>query len=502
MNITTLLEMAADAFPDRTAIVSGPARLTYSELLSASRAAGAVIANTDARYLALLDLNSIAVPIALFGAAFAGIPYVPLNYRLTDDELDTLVERVTPSLLVGGGDALRRVRVADGTRATTREAFLDALSGEAPAPADVMDDSNLMAVQLFTSGTTGTPKAAILRHENLMSYILGTVEFASADEDEANLVSVPPYHIAAVAAILSSVYSGRRMVTLEAFDPKGWLDICQSERITTGFIVPTMLTRIMDEIADDPERWDLSSLRSIRYGGGKMPVPVIGRAMELLPRVEFTNAYGMTETSSTICLLDPDDHRAALSSDDPAVRRRLGSVGRPIGTVEIGIRDDAGLALPANIVGHIYARGDQVSGEYLDQGSLCDADGWFSTRDRGYLDDAGYLFLDGRTDDVIVRGGENISPGEIEDTLLAHPAVADVAVVAVPDEEWGEAIGAAVVIRLNQAVSVAELQSWVRDRLRSSRVPSMIEFRDELPYNELGKILRRVIRDELKARSA
>jgi acyl-CoA synthetase (AMP-forming)/AMP-acid ligase II len=177
-------------------------------------------------------------------------------------------------------------------------------------------------------------------------------------------------------------------------------------------------------------------------------------------------------------------------------------VGRAIGTVEIEIRDDAGRALPANAVGHIYARGGQVSGEYLDQGSLCDADGWFSTRDRGCLDDAGYLFLDGRTDDVIVRGGENISPGEIEETLLAHPAVADVAVVAVPDEEWGEAIGAAVVTRPNQEVSVAELQSWVRDRLRSSRVPSLIEFRDELPYNELGKILRRVIRDELKARSA
>src|SRR5262249_36211884 len=159
---------------------------------------------------------------------------------------------------------------------------------------------------------------------------------------------------------------------------------------------------------------------------------------ELLPHVDFTNAYGLTETSSTICLLGPDDHRDAAGSADPAVKRRLSSVGKALPSVELEIRGDDGARLPLGEAGLVCVRGRQVSGEYHGIGSALDNDGWFSTRDRGYLDEGGYLFLDGRADDVIVRGGENISPGEIEDVLLTHPAVADAAVVAMPDEEWGE----------------------------------------------------------------
>jgi acyl-CoA synthetase (AMP-forming)/AMP-acid ligase II len=499
MNIATLLEMAADAFPDRTAVVAGSTRLSYGELLQASRAAAKVIADSGAGYMAMLDVNSVATPVGLFGAALAGVPYTPLNYRLTDAELDALATRLPGALFVAGEDALARVDAPDDVRMIGRQAFLDALSaGGAPAAGD--EDEDRVAVQLFTSGTTGAPKAAILRHDNLMAYILGTVEFASADEDEANLVTVPPYHVAAVSAILSSTYSCRRMVVMEAFDPQAWLDLCQSERITTGFVVPTMLTRIMDQIDAHPGRWDVSSLRAIRFGGGKMPVSIIGKAMELMPHVDFTNAYGMTETSSTICLLDPESHRAARSSDDPAIRRRLGSVGRPVGDIEIQVRDEAGNILPADAPGQVYVRGAQVAGEYSGKGRLLDADGWFATRDNGFLDADGFLFVDGRADDVIVRGGENISPGEIEDVLLAHPAIAEAAVVSVPDEEWGEAIGAVVVARPDTAVTADDLRSWVRDRLRSSRVPSLVEFRAGLPYSDVGKILRRVLRDEMRAR--
>jgi len=162
------------------------------------------------------------------------------------------------------------------------------------------------------------------------------------------------------------------------------------------------------------------------------------------------------------------------------------------------VRDDAGRRLPAGQHGLVFVRGGQVSGEYLQQGSVLDADGWFPTRDRGYLDTDGFLFLDGRADDVIVRGGENISPGEIEDVLVSHPAVADAAVVAIPDEQWGEGVGAAVVLKPGHEASVAELQELVKGRLRSSRVPREIVFRDALPYNELGKVLRRVVKEEFR----
>ena len=228
-----------------------------------------------------------------------------------------------------------------------------------------------------------------------------------------------------------------------------------------------------------------------------MPRPVIERAMTLFPNTDFTNAYGLTETSSTIALLAPDDHRAAASSDDPGIRRRLASVGRPLPSVEVQIRDEAGKALGPGESGEIYVRGEQVSGEYLGRGSTVDEAGWFPTRDSGSMDGEGYLFIEGRADDIIVRGGENMSPGEIEEVLLEHEAVADAAVVGIPDEQWGEAVAAAVVTRPGHSVSEEEIRTWVKDRLRSSRAPQRIDFCDELPYNELGKLLRRKLRAEM-----
>ncbi len=502
MNITTILEMAADAFPDRVAMVAGDTRLTYAQLLYQSRSAGGFVKASAARYLAVLDVSSVATPVAIFGAAFGGVPYVPLNYRLTDGELNDLVKRIKAAVLVTNEVNRQRLQSDGGVALVVRAEFLAtaARGGREPVLAD---DERAVAVQLFTSGTTGKPKAAILRHENLMSYILGTVEFASAGEDDATLITVPPYHIAGISAVLSATYACRRAVFLENFDPVTWLSTCQRENVSNAFLVPTMLARIVDELARAPEAWHLPRLKAIAFGGGKMPLAVITKAMELFPNVDFTNAYGLTETSSTICLLDPEDHRTAMSSPDPAIRRRLASVGRPISAVEIQIRDPEANTLPPEVAGDIFVRGGQVAGEYLGIGSALDAEGWFPTRDRGFLDADGFLFLDGRADDVIVRGGENISPGEIEEVLLAHPCVADVAVVAVPDQEWGEGIGAAIVLREGApAVSIEQLQLWVKERLRSSRVPALVEFRSELPYNELGKILRRLVRDDLKHRAA
>ncbi|MFP6600811.1 MAG: fatty acid--CoA ligase family protein, partial [Deltaproteobacteria bacterium] len=172
-------------------------------------------------------------------------------------------------------------------------------------------------------------------------------------------------------------------------------------------------------------------------------------------------------------------------------------VGRPLPAVEIEIRDEAGKAVEAGVGGEIYVRGEQVSGEYLGRGSLVGSDGWFPTRDGGCLDDGGFLFIEGRIDDVIVRGGENLSPGEIEDTLLEHAAVADCAVVGIPDEQWGEAVAAVIVRHPGAALAADEVKEWVRSHLRSSRMPELVEFRDELPYNETGKLLRRKVKAEL-----
>jgi acyl-CoA synthetase (AMP-forming)/AMP-acid ligase II len=195
-------------------------------------------------------------------------------------------------------------------------------------------------------------------------------------------------------------------------------------------------------------------------------------------------------------MLTPDDHRVAFASDDPAVRARLGSVGRPLPALEVEVRGADEAPLPAGEKGEIWVRGEQVAGEYVGRTTLTE-DGWFRTRDAGWFDSHGFLYIEGRLDDVIVRGAENISPGEIEEVLGAHPAVAETAVIGIPDAEWGEAVAAVVVLREGASASEAELQAWVRERLRSTKTPGVIEFRDELPYSPTGKLLRRVLRDEL-----
>jgi acyl-CoA synthetase (AMP-forming)/AMP-acid ligase II len=279
------------------------------------------------------------------------------------------------------------------------------------------------------------------------------------------------------------------MVYLPNFAAPDWLDVVRAEGITQAMLVPTMLARIVEHLGGNPA--DLPTLRSIAYGGARMPRPVLERALISLPDTDFTNAYGLTETSSTIAVLGPDEHRDALTATDPAVRDRLASAGRLVPGVQGQIRDELGAVLDAGETGQLWVRGDQVSGEYLGAGSMLDDDGWFHTRDLGRFDDDGYLFISGRTDDTIIRGGENIAPAEIEDVLVLHPSVREVAVIGVPDDEWGARIVAVVVAEPGVAVTGGELKEYVRARLRGSRTPDEVVFRTELPHTPTGKLLRR-----------
>ena len=495
MNVVMLLEMACDGMGDRVAVGPRSDGLTYAALHERARRAATLVAESGAERVGMLGINSPDVPTLLFASGTAGVPFVPINYRMADERLRAIVDRIAPALVVADAGAAERIQGIDGITVLTPEAFERELASTAPA-AEGYTDPDQVAVWLFTSGTTGEPKVALLRHRHLVSYVLSTIEFMAAGEEEATLVSVPPYHIAGIATILSNAYSGRRIVYLPQFEPKTWVQLSEQERITHAMVVPTMLSRILD--AAEEQGATLPALHHLSYGGGRMPVPVIERAMALLPQVGFVNAYGLTETSSTIAVLGPDEHRAAFASDDPHVRARLGSVGRPLPTLELEIRDTDDNPLPVGETGEIYVRGDQIAGEYHGRSALTE-DGWFPTHDGGHLDDGGFLFVEGRLDDVIVRGGENMSPGEIEDVLLQHPMVAEAAVTGIPDDEWGEAVAAAVVLESRAAAGEAELQGWVRDRLRSSRTPTLIDIRDALPYNETGKLMRRVLKEELAA---
>lgn len=495
MHLGMLLQMAADGLGDRVALGPRPGGLTFAQLAERAQRAGTLFAERPGERVVMVDLNSAAVPISLFGAGLAGKPFVPINYRLTDEQLQALVRRTAPATLIAGAGIAERLGDVEGIEVLGRDELLKLVEDPGVELADpYAGDQDDIAVLLYTSGTTGDPKAAVLRHRNLASYIISTVEFAGSSEDDAAIVSVPPYHIAGISAVLSSTYGGRRVVHVEAFDPDEWVRLVREESITHAMVVPTMLGRILDVVEADGG--GLPSLRALSYGGGPMPATTIERALGLLPEVGFVNAYGLTETSSTIALLGPDDHRAAFASDDPAARARLGSVGRPLPGVEVSIRDPSGEAVPTGERGEIWVRGEQVSGEYLGVGGGLD-DGWFRTRDEGNVDDEGYLFVHGRLDDVIVRGGENLSPGEIESVLAQHPAVDAAAVVGIPDDEWGEAVVAAVVPVAGAEVTEDELRDFVRERLRSTKTPERIDIRAELPFNETGKLLRRALRTEL-----
>ena len=493
MNIMMLLEMATAAMGDRVAVGPHHGGVTCDGLMARAATLAGRLRASQAERLVLCDEPGAVLPVTLFGAAWAGVPYVPINYRLADEDLRHLAERAAPALTVMDGDGAHRLAGVDGLEIVERDTVLDdpGVGADTAELGDWPMDPDAPAVLLYTSGTSGPPKSAVLRHRHLVSYIFGTVEFASAGADEAHIMAVPPYHVASVAAQLSQVYSGRRIVPLRKFDPDAWIDLVRTQDITHAMLVPTMLARIVDAL--DRRGETLGSVRFVSYGGGKSHRAVVERALELFPAAAFSHAYGLTETSSTVCVLGPDDHRRAASSDDAASRARLSSVGRPLPGVEISVRSGDGAEADTGEGGEIWVRGEQVAGEYAEGGSQLDDEGWFCTRDSGHVDEAGYLWVHGRNDDIIIRGGENMSPGEIEDALLSHPAVIDAGAFGVPSREWGEEVAVCVVAH-SPAPDADDLRELVRVRLRSSRVPTRVEFVDELPYNDTGKLLRRELR--------
>jgi|RhiMethySRZTD1v2_1073278.scaffolds.fasta_scaffold89448_3 acyl-CoA synthetase (AMP-forming)/AMP-acid ligase II len=495
MNLLLLLDMVAAGRGDEVAVQAGDDRLTAGELLTSAWTGAEVAAGAPA--LAFVGTNGLAFPIGLFAAAAAGVPFVPLNYRLSHDQLGALLAPLgAGTLVVAEGEAAASL-AARGHRVVDAAEFV-ATARAGGATGDVPADGEGPAVLLYTSGTTSAPKAAVLRHRHLTSYVIGTVEFAGAGPGEAVLVSVPPYHVAGLANLLSNLYLGRRIVYLAQFDAGAWVDAVRSERITNAMVVPTMLARICDVL--DADAGGLPSLRALSYGGARTPATVLQHVMALLPEVDLANAYGLTETSSTIAVLGPDDHRAARDGD-PVATARLSSAGRVLPTVEIEVRGGLGEPLPAGEVGEIWVRGEQVSGEYAGREAPIDAAGWFPTRDRGRLDADGYLFIEGRSDDTIIRGGENIAPAEIEEVLLQHPDVAQCAVVGVPDDEWGQRIAAVVVLRPGAAVGADEVRAFARRSLRGAKTPDVVTFAEALPFTETGKLLRRVVQADLLATS-
>ena len=490
MNIALLLDLIATVAPDREVV----GRTTAADLRTAVARRAAAFARAALRgdrVVAFLGTMSPSFPASLLAAAWAGMPFAPLNYRLRRDEIGEQIARLAPGTIVADPELREKIPDAWHERLFGGDDGPDSDGSFAESPDEA-------AVLLFTSGTTARPKAAVLRHENLVAYVTSTTEVGSADPSETALICVPPYHIAGIANTLTNLYVGRRTVHLPSFDAVRWLELASAERVTHALVVPTMLARIVDALAARPDLAP-TDLRTLSYGGGPIARRTVERALELLPpAVGLVNAYGLTETTSTVSVLTPEDHRAAWSSADPTVRARLGSIGRPLAGATVRVVASDGTAAPVGVVGEIVVAGPQVGGTYLDHPSAVDAAGWLRTRDLAYVDDGGYIFLVGRADDMIIRGGENISPLEIEDVLRSHPAVRDAAVVGVPDEQWGQRVVAAVVTHENVPFDEADVIAHVRARLGSHKCPERLVVFPQLPHTDTGKIIRRALVEPLR----
>ncbi|UCH22103.1 MAG: long-chain fatty acid--CoA ligase, partial [Deltaproteobacteria bacterium] len=374
---------------------------------------------------------------------------------------------------------------------------LIASAGSDEIAAEIGDED--ITVLMYTAGTTGRPKGVPLRHSGFISYVLENVEPANPEIEERNLLTVPLYHVAGMQAVLAGAYGGRTLVLMRQFEVKEWLQTVQEERVTRAMLVPTMLKWIVD----DPEfhDYDLSSLKVITYGAASMPLSVIQKAIAEMPAVRFINAFGQTETASTIAALGPEDHiiEGADAEKEKKLKRLASSIGKPLSDVAVKIVDDQGNPLPANRVGEIYAKGPRIMKSYWGDEEkstqVITADGWLRTGDKGWMDPEGYIYLSGRSDDMIIRGGENISPEEVEDILHSHPKIEEAAVIGVPNPEWGQEPRAIVVVKKGENIGADEIMAYCRSRLAGFKRPRSVVFVDSLPRNPMGKVLKKELRE-------
>ncbi len=512
MNTTEILTIAAAIVPDRTAVIFDGDRISF-ELLQerVNRLANALaeLGIGPGDRVAAMQTNCHHLLEIYFAAAQLDAIYVPINFRAKEDELATMLAIVRPSLLflgerylplapTDGSLAGERIVMLDAAGVNGRHNYDDLMANANPEQLHFPeDDADATTVIMFTSGTTSIPKGAQLTHDSFGAFLLTSVTPADPDVAETNLLTVPLYHVAGLQAALAAVFGGRTLVIMPQFDPEEWLRLAAEHRVNRAMLVPTMLKRVMDH----PRfaEYDLSSLDVITYGAAPMPLPVIRDAIARFPGARFINAFGQTETASTITMLPPDDHALTGAPEEVAIKlRRLTSIGKPLDDVEVMIVSEDGAPLPSGEVGEIVARGARMMTGYWQQDAATGEalrSGWLYTGDLAWQDADGYIYLAGRARDFIKRGGEMISPEEVEQILTEHPAVEEAAVIGVPDLEWGEEVRA-VIVRANASVTEADLIDFCRGRLAGFKRPRSVVFVAALPRNVMGKVLKRDLREE------
>lgn len=482
--------------PGAIALIAGERAVTFAELdarssraAQAFRAAGVGFGDR----VAFIEKNGIEFFEVVCALSKLGAIVVPVNWRLTAAEMRHIIADSGARVVVVGAEFFGHVEaiehesdcsvvaVGDHPRWPDYHGWIDGHPAEDPCVATGPDD---VAFLMYTSGTTGAPKGVMLTNDNYFCKATGIAERWRFDADSVSLAVMPMFHMAGSGWALVGLCEGARTVVLRDVDPAAILDAVARHAITNMLLVPVVIQRLLDTPA--VESTDFSRLRAIVYGASPITDDVLGRALARF-NCDLLQVYGQTETTGSITQLD--EHRPEL----------LRSCGKPFPWVQIRVVDGNGDDVPAGTVGELVTRSRQnMRGYWNDPAATAatvTADGWLRTGDAGYVDDAGYVFLQDRVKDMIVSGGENVYPTEVENVLMTHPAVGDVAVIGVPDPTWGEAVTAVVVPAAGTSPEAAELIDYARQRLAGFKLPKSVLFAEALPRNPGGKVLKRALRE-------
>lgn len=502
MTVCGRLEERSRLHPERVMYRVGEHVVTYGEM---GRRAVDVAAGLTAAGLARGDRIAVLAEQTLqawqliFGCARAGVVPVLLNFRLTPDELTFITADGGCRMLLSTplfGPLAAAISVEPAVERQDLASFISGCVGGEPPDVDVLGSDDL--VQLYTSGTTGLPKGVRITHDNLWHLSqAASSELAGFAADSVHLVAAPLFHVAGYAYGLGGLATGSPSVLIPLFDPVAVVQAIETYRCTNSLLVPAMLQAIVEHPGTGTA--DLSTMRGILYGGSPMSEALMRKVAGRF-RCGLSQTYGLTETSGFATLLRFDDHEAGMTAQPGSTEAaRIASAGYAVPGCEVAVVSEDGGMVGDGSPGEVVVRGPLVMAGYWNRpeanAAQLDSDGWFHTGDIGYLQD-GYLFLVDRLNDMVVTKGENVFPGEVERVLAEHPAVLEVAVIGVPDEQFGERLSAVVVLRTGQALTVLEMQEFCRPHLAGFKIPRSLEIvAHPLPRTPSGKVLRRVVRE-------
>ncbi len=507
MLLSDVPALAAHHAPDQVAIRFQDRVLTYRDLLRRCwRLSNALAKVGEAGdRVAILAENCPEYVECYYGVPGAAMALTLLNYRLSGRELAYIIGNAEPRVLVVEPKYLPTIRqiraeipsveriLLIGEEAEDCENYDAFVAGGEPVePARRAAESDLCWL-LYTSGTTGLPKGAMLSHKNLMSAVVNSMCAWESAPDEICMFTFPQFH---VAGYVMPMYHLRcwPVVLLRNFDPETLLRNVEAYGVTNTAMAPTMIAMLLEDPITD--RFDLSSLKRIGYGASSMPAEVLRKARAKWPQVGFSTGFGMTELAGNVMFMSPADHERAAAEGLPILR----SVGRQMPLARVRVVDDEGRDAPPGAPGEIVIKGDQVLSGYWRNPEATQSsfvDGWFKSGDVGVWDEDGYLYIVDRKKDMILTGGENVYPREVEEILYEHPAVVEAAVLGAPDPKWGEKVVAVIAAR--DRVSGAELVAFCRERIASYKKPRHVVFVETLPRNASGKVLKRELREKIAA---